>query len=189
VNPVDIGILAVVALSGFLGLLRGAVREVMALGALLLGLLVALYGYSDLARPLGRWIDDPLLAQAAAFFGVLLLFWIAFALVGWLLRRLLRFLKLGWADRIGGLAFGLARGALLVSLLAWSFTAFHIRPRHFIASRSSTVILRAGDAVKDAFPAEFRRLFVEGTRSARSRLVTVPMGARPDPAPGTGRRE
>jgi hypothetical protein len=110
VNLVDVGILAVVVLCGFLGLLRGAVREVMALGSLLLGTLVALYGYADLARPLGRWIHDPLLAQAAGFFGILLLVWIVFALAGSILRRLVRFLRLGFADRIGGLAFG-PRGA------------------------------------------------------------------------------
>jgi membrane protein required for colicin V production len=184
-NIVDVGILAVVGLSGFLGLLRGAVREVMALGSLLLGVLVALYGYPDLAHPLGRWIDDPLLAQAAAFFAILLVFWIVFALIGWLLRRLLRFLRLGWADRIGGLVFGIARGAVLVSLLGWSFTAFRIQPRHWIESKTSAFILDAGDAIQAAFPPGFRRLYMEGVRSARSRLALAPPGA----APGTGSRE
>ena len=184
-NLVDVGILAIVALSGFLGLLRGAVREVMALGALLLGILVALYGYPDLAARLGAWIEDPLLAQAAAFFGILLLFWIAFALVGALLRRRVRFLRLGWADRIGGLVFGLARGALLVSLLGLSFTAFRIQPRHWIESKTSAAILDAGDAIQDAFPPGFRRLYGEGVRSARARLAIAPSGA----APGSGSHE
>ncbi len=171
-NLVDVGILAVVALSGFLGLLRGGVREVMALGSLLLGLLVALYAYADLALPLGRWIDDPLLAQAAAFFGILLAVWIIFALVGGLVRRLVRFLRLGWADRIAGLVFGLARGALLVSLVGWSFAAFRIEPRRWVESRTSAAILDAGDAIQAAFPPTFRRLYVDGVQSARSRLET-----------------
>jgi membrane protein required for colicin V production len=185
VNLVDVGILAVVGLSGFLGLLRGAVREVMALGSLLLGVLVALYGFSDLAHPLGRWIDDPLLAQAAAFFAILLLVWIVFALAGSLLRRILRFLRLGWADRVGGLAFGLARGALVVSLVGWSFTAFRIQPRHWIESTTSAAILEAGEAIQARFPPGFRRLYVDGVQSARSRLRVEPPGA----APGTGSRE
>lgn len=171
-NLVDAGIVAVVVLSGFLGLLRGGVREVLALGSLLLGLLVALYAYADLARPLDRWIDDPLLAQAAAFFGILLVIWIVFALAGALLRRLVRFLRLGWADRIAGLVFGLARGALLVSLVGWSFTAFRIEPRRWIESKTSAAILDAGDAIQAAFPPAFRRLYMDGMRSARSRLET-----------------
>jgi membrane protein required for colicin V production len=185
-NSVDQGILALVALSALLGLLRGMVREVLGLVGLVLGILVALNFYADGARKLARWIADPTVAQAAAFFGVLILVWLGFAIVGHSLRRLLRFLKLGWLDRLGGLVFGLARGALLVSLLAVALTAFEIQPRALLHSLFSIAILDAGDMIQDRFPPEFRKRFREGVARARSRLMEEP-GEEEARSPGSRR--
>jgi membrane protein required for colicin V production len=169
-SPVDAGILGIVAFSGFFGLIRGVVREILGLAALVIGLLLAVTFYPEAARPLGGWIHDSLLAQAAAFFGIWLLAWIVFALVEALLRRIIRRLRLGWIDRLAGLVFGLARGALLVSLLAISFTAFEIMPRHLVQSKASLRILDAGDAITRAFPPEFLKRFSQGLSRVRSQL-------------------
>jgi membrane protein required for colicin V production len=175
-NSVDHGILALVALSALLGLLRGMVREVLGLAGLVLGALVALNVYADGARKLARWIADPIAAQAAAFFGVLIAVWLLFAIAGHALRRLVRFLRLGCLDRLGGLVFGLARGALIVSLLAVGLTAFEVQPRALLQSRISVAILDAGDMIKDRFPPEFRKRFEDGLARARARLMDEPAG-------------
>jgi membrane protein required for colicin V production len=169
-SPVDVGILAIVGFSGFFGLLRGAVREVFGFAALVLGLFLGITFYPEAALLLQARIHDALLAQAVAFFGIWLLAWIAFALFGALLRRIVRFLRLGWADRFAGLVFGLARGALLISLLAVSFAAFEITPRHLVHSKISLRILDAGDAIKGAFPREFLKRFSQGLSRVRLQL-------------------
>ncbi len=168
-NLVDLSVYVIVGLSGFIGLLRGAVREVFGLAALLLGFLVALHRYQEAAATLGSWIEDPRVAQAAAFFGIFLLAWLVFAILGTLLRRLLRLLALGWLDRLGGLVFGLARGALVVSLLAWSFTAFEIQARRLMEAETSLRILEAGDRIVELFPEAFATRFADGMREAQSR--------------------
>ncbi len=63
-SPVDVGILAIVGLSGFFGLVRGAVREIFGLATLVLGLLLAFSFYPDAAERLAPWIHDRLLAEA-----------------------------------------------------------------------------------------------------------------------------
>jgi membrane protein required for colicin V production len=171
-NPVDLTITIIVGLSGFIGLLRGAVREIFGLAALLLGFLVALHRYEAAAATLHPWIENPRVAQAAAFFGIFLLVWLVFAILGTLLRRLLRLLALSWLDRLGGLVFGLARGALVVSLLAWSFTAFGIQPRRLMEAKSSLLILEAGDRMVELFPEGFATRFADGLREARSHWGT-----------------
>ena len=78
-------------------------------------------------------------------------------------------LALGWLDRLGGLVFGLARGALVVSLLAWSFTAFEIQARRLMEAETSVRILEAGDRIVELFPEAFATRFADGMREARSR--------------------
>jgi membrane protein required for colicin V production len=169
VNLVDLIVISIVGLSGLIGLARGMVREILGLAALILGFLVALHRYEEAAARLGPWIESPRVAQAAAFFGILLLSWLVFAILGFLLRRLLRLLALGWLDRLGGLAFGLARGALVVSLLTLSFAAFQIQPRRLMQAETSLRILEVGDRIVGLFPEAFAARFAEGVQAARSR--------------------
>ncbi len=166
-NPIDVAILAVVGMSALLGLARGAVREIFGLAALVLGFAIALGQYAEGALLLGPWIAEPLAAQAAAFFAIFIAAWILFSLAGALVRRVMKLLALSWLDRLGGLAFGLARGALLVALLAWSFMAFGIQPEHLISSEISRKVLSGGEAIADIFPPTFAARFDAGLRSAR----------------------
>ncbi|MDP3938191.1 MAG: CvpA family protein [Deltaproteobacteria bacterium] len=178
-TPIDIGILAVVGLSALLGLARGAVREIFGLAALILGFALALGQYAEGALLLAPWIADSLAAQAAAFFAIFIAAWILFSLAGALVRRVMKLLALGWLDRLGGLVFGLARGSLLVALVAWSFIAFGIQPEQLVSSEMSRKILSGGEAITDLFPPTFASRFDAGLRSARETFVS-PEGRDPE---------
>ncbi len=174
-NLVDLIVLVIVGLSGIVGLFRGAVREVFGLAALLLGFILAANYYAEAGEMLAPWITDRLVAQGAAFFGILLVAWAAFSLAGLIVRRVLKLLSLSWLDRLGGLAFGLARGALVVSVLSWSFTAFGIPAEGIAAeelmeSRLSRRILDSGDSIAGLFPEEFASRLKAGVQRAREGL-------------------
>lgn len=174
-NLVDLIVLVILGLSGLVGLFRGAVREVFGLAALLLGFVLAVNYYAEAGEALAPWITDRLVAQGAAFFGILLVAWAIFALAGLILRRVLKLLSLSWLDRLGGLAFGLARGALVVSVLSWSFTAFGIpaggvAAEALMESRLSRKILVSGDRIAGLFPEEFASRLKAGVRRARKGL-------------------
>ena len=171
-NLVDLIVLVILGLSGLVGLFRGAVREVFGLAALLFGFVLAANYYAEAGEVLAPWITDRLVAQGAAFFGILLGAWAIFALAGFVLRRLLRLLSLSWLDRLGGLAFGLARGALVVSVLSWSFSAFGIptggiAAEELMQSRLSRRILVSGDRIAGLFPEAFADRLKAGARRAR----------------------
>lgn len=132
-NAVDLALLAVLALSVLLGLLRGLVFELMSLAGWLVAYALA-YLYSPSLLPLlpsatlpgGQAVGQaalPILAFVLVFAGAL----IAWNLVANLVRLLVRATPLSGIDRVFGAAFGLARGALvlmaLVALMAltpWS---------------------------------------------------------------------
>ena len=105
-NWVDWVIVAVVGAAVFAGLLRGAVRTVLSLAGVVVGFLIASQESGAVGIVIERWMPEP----AAAVVGFLFVFVgiaVVFALVGYLLRRVLEGLQLGWADRILGAVLGL----------------------------------------------------------------------------------
>lgn len=120
----DIVILAVIALSLWKGFTRGLVREAFALIGWILGLIVAINGYAQLAPLLDPLIKTPSLQQAVAFLLLCLsMVAISYALAQ-LLHALLKTLALGPADKLMGAFFGAARGLLIVLLAIGLFARF-----------------------------------------------------------------
>lgn len=113
---VDYCIIAVLALSVLMGLLRGLIGEVLALACWIAAFWFAWVFGPRLAAALTA-IDVPsarlLLGYAICFFAVL----IAGAIVSFLMRKLIAGSGLSGSDRLLGMVFGLIRGLVLVTLL------------------------------------------------------------------------
>jgi membrane protein required for colicin V production len=110
----DVIVIAVVALSLLMGLARGMIRELVAIASWVAALAVAFYAF-DQVRPLVRgFVTPPLLADVIAGGGIFLVALIVFKILGAMLAGGVEAIGLGFVDRLGGLAFGLARGAFLV---------------------------------------------------------------------------
>ena len=141
-NPIDLAVLAAVAGSALLGLLRGLVGTVASLLAWLAAGWVA---FSHGAR-LAFWFSDDgvpgatelLGGYALSFIGVLVLV----NLVGWVVRKLVHSVGLSGLDRLLGLLLGLARGALVacMGILVMAFSPLPQEPA-WSQSRSVAVLL------------------------------------------------
>jgi membrane protein required for colicin V production len=113
-NLVDLIVLAIIGISGLLGLSRGFVREMLGLGSWLL----AAYGAYRLGPMLlptaNKLLENPdiagIAAYAVAFLGLLILLSLASNLIG----RAVRLSALGGLDRTLGLVFGVVRGAAVL---------------------------------------------------------------------------
>lgn len=113
-NWVDWAVLAVVVVSALLGMARGFVREVLALGAWVGAAVVAYAGYLSLLPFVQSRIDDPNFAVPIAFGAIFLVALIVLSLLASLVARLVRGSTLAGLDRALGVVFGVARGAVLV---------------------------------------------------------------------------
>ncbi len=119
IGGVDLIIFAIVLLSGFIGIWRGLVKEVMSLAALILAVIVVRLYAPIAAAQLVAFIDSAIirsaLASAALFISVIVL-------GSWLIRllqKLLTFTGLRLLDRLAGGGFGLLRGALIIMVLVY----------------------------------------------------------------------
>lgn len=114
-NELDWAIAGAIALSVLLGLLRGFVREVLSLAGWIVGIWLAL----RFAQPLGAGLPFdlpwPELRTAIAAVAIVLLAVIGFAILAWIVVKLLRTVKLGTTDRLLGGAFGFLRALVVLA--------------------------------------------------------------------------
>jgi len=109
--------LAIVGFSVLLGVLRGFVREVIALGSWVVAFVLASAYGSDVASLLAKQIPDErwrVLAAVVALFFVVL---VVMNIVAMLVSRLVKSAGLAVEDRLLGSVFGLARGVVVILVL------------------------------------------------------------------------
>ncbi|MDX2347117.1 MAG: CvpA family protein [Legionella sp.] len=114
---VDYAIILVLALSVLTGLIRGFVKELVALCVWMAAIWVA-YTYSSEISPwFQSYFHDASLRIAASFIVLLLVTLLVGSLVSSTLSFLLNHSPLKGSDRLLGMGFGLARGMFIVALL------------------------------------------------------------------------
>jgi len=115
--PFDWAIIAVLAISTLMSLRRGFLKEALSLGTWIAAFVVARQFHGPMDQLLETQIVDSLMrsiaACAALFVGTLLVG----AALGFLLGALINATGLSSTDRVLGMVFGFARGALIVTVV------------------------------------------------------------------------
>lgn len=114
---IDYAILVLIMVSAIVGLLRGLVQETFSLLGWIAAMWVTLRYHQALAFHLAGLITQPGLRLAAAMTGLFLATLIVSKIIGYLIATLIARSPLGFLNRLGGLAFGAARGVLLILIL------------------------------------------------------------------------
>lgn len=116
-NWVDFAILGIVALSAVISVIRGFVRETVSLMVWIAAFWAALRYGPDLAGWLSTYIETVSVRMVAAFVTLFLAVFIVGSLISYFLSKAVRHIGLGSADRVLGVMFGVARGALVIVLV------------------------------------------------------------------------
>ena len=120
----DIIALIILAISGLMGFVRGATRELITVVAFVLAVLAALFALR-FAGPLARHSIHPAwLANTAALIIVFVIAYIVVRMLGAGLHRSIHDVHaLGGLDRLAGLAIGLVRGFVILGVFQLVFNA------------------------------------------------------------------
>ncbi|MBA3536135.1 MAG: CvpA family protein [Tatlockia sp.] len=114
---VDLAIVIIIGLSVFTGLIRGFVKELIALCVWILAFWVA-FNYSQSLDPwLQKYIQDVTVRKASAFILILIGTLVAGSIVNATLGFILKRSGLSGTDRILGMGFGFIRGLFIVALI------------------------------------------------------------------------
>ncbi len=114
--------------SVFFAARNGITREVVRIASLIIGLMLAMWGYGVLGRQLQTWIPDGRIAAVVAFAAIFLGCLVAGAGLAYVLTGVLDLTGLRWIDVALGGAFGLVRGLLLSVALVFVLLAFQPVP-------------------------------------------------------------
>lgn len=116
-NWADWTIIAIIAISSLFSLKRGFVREAISLVTWVAAFVIARMFSAPMVELLQPYIETPSLRLAAAFSSLFIITLIVGALIGQLVGMLVAATGLSATDRVLGIAFGAARGGLVVVLL------------------------------------------------------------------------
>lgn len=116
VNPADLAVIVVVLLAALLAFSRGMVAEVLSVAAWAGAAVVTLYALPHVLPYVQERIKFEMLAYAATSVGIYVVALIVLTLLGRTLSRGVQNSGLSALDRSLGFVFGLAKGALLVSV-------------------------------------------------------------------------
>src|SRR5947209_8377561 len=115
-NPLDLGVIAIIVLSAIFAFARGFVREALSIIAWVGAAAITVFGFSTVLIAVSPIVNNALLAQLIAGFGLFVVSLIVLTIVTGLLARMVRSSALSPIVRTLGFIFGLARGAFLVCL-------------------------------------------------------------------------
>ena len=116
-NELDYVIIAILLISISIGVVRGAIREVLNIAGWVLAFILAHAFAATLAAYFADWTAEPVVRLVVAWLAIFLLVLVVVAMIASLLSELMRKLGLGGLDRGVGGAVGLLRGVLMLIAL------------------------------------------------------------------------
>ena len=184
-NALDLAILGVIAISAIFAFARGFVREVLSIVAWIGAGLTTLYAFNHVYRLVIRFVTTPLLADLIAGAGLFVTSLIVLTILTGYLARFVQSSALSPIDRTLGLIFGLARGAVLVSL-AYLMVDISLpqsdRPGWIKQAKSEPFLAQGAELLRSALPEPLQIKATAATDEAQRALADKAMRALSNPA-------
>ena len=154
-NPLDIGVIAVIVLSAIFAFARGFVREALSIVAWVGAAAITLYGFNSVYAVTMRFVTTPLLADLIAGAGLFVTSLIVLTIITGYVARFADSGALSPINRTLGLIFGLARGVVLVCL-AYLVVDVSLpqndRPPWIKEAKSERFLAKGADLLRTALP-------------------------------------
>lgn len=178
-------IIAVLVLSTVTAIAQGFFQEVFSLAGVVLGFLIASWEYGAVSSHLG-FINPPWVADITGFFIIFVLIAILAGTIGRIASWGMKQVGLRWIDRVLGGAFGLVRGALVVTILLMATAAFAPQTEWLARSNLAPYFLVVGRAASWLTPSEVRHRVHDGVEMLhKGKNITedakVPAGSSTEP--------
>ncbi len=124
-NWLDLAIIAFLVILGISGAKKGLIKSVLDLAGIAVGIVLAGRYYQALATKL-TFISQANIARGVAFALIIVACMVAAAIVAYILRHMIHAIMLGWADRLGGFAFGVLVAAFIAAAILTLLIKFEI---------------------------------------------------------------
>lgn len=168
-NGLDWLILLIMMCSALLAAAQGFFFEVISLAGVVLGYLLAAWGYRRLAPWFLDYVKSTPFADLAGFLTIFLSVVILAGVIARVARWIIHEAGLRWVDRALGAAFGFLRGTLIVTAAILAITAFAPESQELAGSQLAPYFQVAGRGASWLAPSEIRQKFREGLQRLRGK--------------------
>ena len=175
-NPFDIIVIVVIALSGLFAFARGIVKELLSVGAWVAAGVAALYGFPYAAPFAEGFIPKGMFANLAAGAAIFVVALILLSLLTSAVARRVKRSSLASVDHSLGLLFGLVRGAVIACLLYYGLTLAlpeASRPDWIKEARSTRYLAQGADWLVSLVPPSVRGRVESTASDARQKVEQV----------------
>ncbi len=181
-NGFDVFLLVMACLLVLIGVIKGIVRILIGIAALVAAFALAAYYHQPLAARLGVLDVSEgvlrLIAYGLIFIGVML----AGGLIAYLMRKLIKASMLSWADRTAGALVGLVAAALVAALLVLPVVAYSPwGPTALGDSMLAPYIVGVAEAAATVAPPEMAERYREGVEDLRRIWDEAPVDSSRQP--------
>jgi membrane protein required for colicin V production len=159
---IDWIIIAVIALSVLVAAAQGFFFEVFSLAGAIVGYILAAWEYWRLAPWFGQYVKSPAMANVAAFMAIFVSVMILASIAGKVTRWAMQEVGLRWVDRLLGAAFGLLRGAVLVTVGIMALAAFSPESEMLKKSELSRYFLLSAKVASWVAPSDLKQKLNDG---------------------------
>jgi|SRR5580692_3552805 membrane protein required for colicin V production len=163
----DCFLIAILAYSTIMAFVRGIILELLSLGGLIAGILLASWNYEHVATILERLITTPATAEIVAFLLIIIGVMVLSTLLGKALNRTAHAIGLGFFDRLLGALFGFARGCLFGVAILMAIAAFLPHSAWIANSRLSSYFLDGAHAVSFVVPHDLQQQILNGAQQLK----------------------
>jgi membrane protein required for colicin V production len=197
-NTLDIIVIVVLLLSAGFAYTRGLVREVLSIVAWFGAAAIGFLGYRHLA-PFMKFLPDGTIREIAAGAAIFVVALIILSIITGAIAHRVSQSGLSSVDRVFGLLFGLARGAVLLCLgyiaLMWYLPHDQPQPNWVAQARSKWFLERGANAIEGLAPQILsppqnkkaaashasNRVTTDSVESAMRALISPPLTKKPRP--------
>ncbi len=170
-NWLDWTLTGVVVASVVAAILKGFIRELISLAAVVAGLVIAALAYHRTAA----WFEDLTrsreIALGAGFLALFVATLLVGALVSALAKKLIKAAGVQWFDRFLGGVFGLIRGVVIDCILLMVLVAFAIKPEAVRHSAMAPYVATGARLIAAPMPHELKEQFRGGFEKFRQALI------------------
>jgi len=105
------------------GFIKGLLSQIFSIAGVVFGVFLS-YKYGILVSYLFPFSKN--VSRIVSYIGVFLVVYLAFFFTGFILKKFIKAIKLGWADRISGGVFGFVKAGFLIFILVFILKEFRI---------------------------------------------------------------
>jgi len=159
-NWFDVVLIVIMAIAVIVGIIKGMVRQLIGIAAVIIGFILAMTYFNRAAEFLSKYIKNEmfsrLLGFLALFFGVIIIG----GILAWMISKLVRG-PLKFVNHALGAALGLIEGILICGVIVLAQMMFPVNQDHLYKSELAPYCARMTRVVYRLIPEDFKTQFTE----------------------------